>query len=135
MPVAKSDLPIAPAAGHTRGAALLLASIDPIRKLIVGDYVIELRGRLVIPGAICPSSIDCDDGALIAREKNNVRVVRVDPYRVIVVAARCASHRGKAVTCIGGSISRRVARIHDIPILRMGLHFGKVASTTPDPDF
>ncbi len=65
MPVAKRDLAIVAAAGNARGAALLLPAVDPIRKAIVGDHVIELRGRLVVPGAPGCAAIDRDGGALI----------------------------------------------------------------------
>src|SRR5437764_9282231 len=42
MPIAKGDLAIIAAAGDAGGAALLLAAIDPIRKTVVGDHVVEL---------------------------------------------------------------------------------------------
>src|SRR5262249_47299757 len=50
MPLAKRDLPIISAARHTRRAAFLLTAADAERKIVVGVHVIELRGRLVVPG-------------------------------------------------------------------------------------
>jgi len=43
-PIAKGDFAEVAAAGGADGAAFLLASVDPVGKLVVGDDVIELRG-------------------------------------------------------------------------------------------
>ena len=79
MPVAEGDLAVVAAAGDAGRAALLLAAVNPVGKLVVGADVIELRGRLVVPGAPGLAAVHADGGALIDRESNDVGVVRVDP--------------------------------------------------------
>ncbi len=91
MPIAKGDFAPIAAAGGSGGAALLLSAVNPVGKLIVGDDVIELRGRLVVPGTPRSASIDADRCALIAREQNDLRILGIDPDGVIVIAARRAA--------------------------------------------
>jgi len=64
-PIAKGDFAEVAAAGGADGAAFLLASVDPVGKLVVGDDVIELRGGLVVPGAPGLAAVDADGCALI----------------------------------------------------------------------
>ena len=49
-PVAERDLPAVAAARDPDRTALLLSAVDPVRKLLVGRHVIQLRRRLVVPG-------------------------------------------------------------------------------------
>src|ERR1041384_6070874 len=79
MPFAKRDLAIVAAAGHARRSAFLLPSIHPIGALIIGNDVIELRGRLIVPGAPGSASVHRDCGALVGSEKNDFRMIGVDP--------------------------------------------------------
>jgi hypothetical protein len=67
-PIAKRDFAEVAAAGGADRAALLLAAIDPVGKLVVGDDVIELRGRLVVPRTPGLAVVDADGRALIDGE-------------------------------------------------------------------
>ena len=49
MPFPKGDLPIRAAADDGGRAALLLAAINPIRKLVIGADMIKLGGGLIVP--------------------------------------------------------------------------------------
>src|SRR5205807_2937378 len=51
LPVAGGDLTRVAAADDAGRPALLLAAVDPVREAVVGDDVIELGGRLVVPTA------------------------------------------------------------------------------------
>src|SRR6185503_6921346 len=93
MPLAKRDLPVVSATGYSYRAALLLASVDPIRKPIVGDHVIELRGWLVVPRAPALSAVNCNDCSLVGSQQDDLRVVGVDPNCVIVITTRGATKR------------------------------------------
>ncbi len=75
-PVAKSDFAEVAAAGGADAAAFLLSAIDPVRKLVVGDDVIELRRGLVVPGTPGLSAIHADGRALIDGEGDDVRDFR-----------------------------------------------------------
>ena len=66
VPLAESDLAIVAAADDAGRAAFLLAAVDPVRELIVGDDMVKLRGRLVVPRTPGLPAVDGDDGALIA---------------------------------------------------------------------
>ena len=89
-PVAESDRAVIAATLHARRAALLLPAVNPVRKLIVSDDVIELRRRLVVPGAPRLATIHADDCALVRRKQHDLRILGIDPKRVVIVAARCA---------------------------------------------
>ena len=101
MPVIRRDLAIIATAEHSSGAALLLAAINPVRMLVVGDDMIELRGRLVIPGTPGASTVDSDRGALIYAEKDDVGILGIDPDRVIVVSAGRALPGDEVLTTVG----------------------------------
>src|ERR1019366_10085818 len=65
VPVAEADrTAVAPARNRDR-AALLLAAVDPIRKVVVRGDVVELRRRLVVPAAPRRARIHGDRRALL----------------------------------------------------------------------
>src|SRR5207249_1963135 len=66
VPVAEGDVAVAAAAGRADRAALLLAAVDPVGELVVGADVVELGGRLVVPGAVRLPAVDADDRPLVA---------------------------------------------------------------------
>src|SRR5258707_6016430 len=74
-------------AGSSRRSAVLLRAVNPIRKLIVRSHVIELPSRLVVPTAPCFAAIARNHRALIVPQDHPLRLVRIDPQFVIVVAA------------------------------------------------
>ena len=71
----------------------LLPAAHAVGKRVVGAHVVELRRRLVVPGAPGVAAVDGDDRALVAGEQHDRRVVGVDPDAVVVVAARRAAER------------------------------------------
>ena len=101
MPIAKGDLAIIAAAGDAGGAALLLAAIDPIRKTVVGDHVVELRRGLVVPGTPSLAAVHADGCALVAGQQNDLRIFGIDPNGVIVVAAGRTFDGGKVAAAVG----------------------------------
>src|SRR5207302_5859468 len=83
MPLAERDAAVVSTARHARGSTLLLAAAHAIRKRAVGADVVELRRRLVVPGAPALTAVDGHDRALIRRNQDDVGVVRVDPDAVV----------------------------------------------------
>src|SRR6185312_17112836 len=79
VPVAKGDLAVVAACGDADGAALLLAATDLIREGVRRRDVVDLRGRLVVPGTPAFAAIDADHRALIADQQQDLRIARVDP--------------------------------------------------------
>src|ERR1700733_1836901 len=98
---------VAPAAGSDR-AAFLLPTVDPIWKLVVGDDMVELGRWLVIPGTPALSSVHGYDGALIGNQQDDVRVVRVNPKSMVVVAARRAPEAVEGCAAISGFVRRSI---------------------------
>src|SRR5205807_140664 len=76
--LAEGDLAMRATTAHGRRAAFLLAAIDPVGKLVVGDDVIELGRRLVVPGTPGLAAVECDNRALVASQKNDLRIVGID---------------------------------------------------------
>src|ERR1700734_2767460 len=87
IPVALRGLTPVAAANHARRTALLLAAADPIREPPVGIYMVHLRGRLVVPRAPRGAAVHGDRRALIGRKRDDLWIARIDPDRMIVVAA------------------------------------------------
>ena len=66
VPVAKRDRAVVAAAGDAGRSALLLAAAHAVRERVVGVDVVELRRRLVVPGAPRLAAVERDDRALVA---------------------------------------------------------------------
>ena len=132
MPFAKSDLAVVAAAGHTRRSALLLAAIDPVGHLVVGNHVIKLRGRLVVPGTPGAAVVHADGGALVESQQNDVGVFRIDPDRVIVIAAGRALDGREAGAGVGGPISGGVGDVNHVFVLGVDAHAGEIRAASVD---
>ncbi len=126
VPVAKRDLPIVAAARHARRPALLLPAVHPVGRLVIGDHVIELCRRLVVPTAPGGASVHRDGGALVGGQQDDRGVLRIDPDGVVVVAAGCALDGGEALSRVGGFIGGRVRHIHDFRIFRVYPDAGEI---------
>ncbi len=118
---------------HTGRTGILLRSIDPVWKLIVGGDVIELAGRLVVPGAPRFSAVHRDDRSLIDAENPALGMFRIDPQRVVVVAARRAFGWNERLAGILRSIHVHVDRVDDIGVLRLDRDAAEVPAARPDP--
>ena len=90
FPVAEREFAHARPGADTHGTTILLCAIEPVGKAIVGGEMVDLRGGLVVLGAPGLRAIDADHGPLVAREHHALRVSRVDPDLVIVIAAGSA---------------------------------------------
>ena len=108
MPVSIGDLSVVAAAHYRRGAAILLRAVHPVRKLIVHRNVIKLRRRLVVPTAPRLTTVQSNNCPLIDARDHPSRIFRVDPKRVVVVAAGRASDRLKNFAAVAGAIKRDV---------------------------
>ena len=134
-PVAKSDLAKVAAAGGADRAAFLLAAVHPVRKLVVGNDVIELRCGLVVPRTPGLAAIHADGRALVNAEGNNVGVFGIDPNGVVVVASRRALDGGEILASVIGAVGRSVGHIDHVLISRIDAHAGKVGAASRDAIF
>src|SRR5207245_1059252 len=75
-------------AGDANAAVVLLRAVDVIRKLAVGDDVVELRRRLVVHGAPGLAAVHADGGAAIVAVDDAFRVSRINPQAVMVAVWR-----------------------------------------------
>ncbi len=119
MPIAKSDLAVRPPAVDPDRTALLLPTVEAIRKRVVGADVIKLGGRLVIPRAPACAAVHGDDGALIARQENNLRVVRRDPDVLIIVASGRAAPAIPRLAAVGRFPANDTRSVNDVGIFRI----------------
>src|SRR5205807_7330804 len=74
-------------ARHGHGGVVLLRAVDAIRRLRVGDHVIELGRRLVVDGGPAFAAIEGDDRAAIVPVDDPFGVLGIDP-EVVVIAVR-----------------------------------------------
>src|SRR5262249_968626 len=105
MPVMKGNLAVIAPTDQSSRAALLLSTVNPIGMLVVGDDVIQLRGRLVVPGTPRAPTVHSDRRALIDSQKDDVGILGIDPDSVIVVAAGRAFPCNKILTTVGGFVA------------------------------
>ena len=117
MPFAETDLAVVAAAHRAGGAALLLRAVNPIRKAVVGRDVINLRGRLVVPGAPGCAAVHADYRALITRQRDDLRIFRADPDALVIIAARRPLEAGERFPAVGRAPRRRVRHVHNVWIV------------------
>src|SRR5262249_45449991 len=72
-------------------------------------------------------------GALVADQQDHLGVQRVDPDRVVVVAAGRAFEAGPGRTGVGAAVRAGIGDQHGVPVARMDLHLGEVAAAAPQP--
>src|SRR6266852_6009650 len=87
-PIMKIQRTIPAAAWSRRRTAVLLRAVNPVRKLVVRHHVIELRSRLIKPGAPRLTAIARHDCTLVAAEYHPPWLVGINPEFVVVVPAR-----------------------------------------------
>src|SRR5208283_4657542 len=116
-PFVKGDFADVAAALGCGAAALLLRAVDPVGKTIVGDDVIELRSRLVVPTAPSLPAVDADDRALIAGQRDGLGIPGIDPDALVVVAAGRAFEAHKGLPGVGGFPCGGVGDIDEVGIV------------------
>src|SRR4029077_7205121 len=95
MPLAKGDLTVVTAAHDPGRSALLLTAVHPVRVPSIGRDVIELRRRLIVPGAPRLAPVHGYNRALVPREQDDLGIARIDPKPMVVVTARSAAELGE----------------------------------------
>ena len=95
MPLAERDLAVVATRRNARRPRLLLPAIHPIGKTIVGDHVIELRRRLVVPSGPSLSAVHRDRRPLIDSQRDHLRILRIDPHGVVIIPTRSALDCGE----------------------------------------
>ena len=128
MPFAKRDGAVVAAARDARRTALLLTAAHPIRKRVVCRDVVHLRRRLVVPRAPRLAAVDADDRPLIARERDDVRIVRVDPAALIVVASRRAADAAPRLAAVDRSPRHDAGHEDGVGIFRVDERNRQIAS-------
>ena len=88
-----------------------------VREGIVGRDVIHRARWLRVPIAPRQSAIGRDDAALVGHDEEDVRIVRVDPRFLIVVAARRAAHGAPGDAAVLRSPHHRRATVDDVLVL------------------
>src|SRR5437879_7274378 len=132
-PLPERDLSVVAAAHDSGGPALLLAAVHAVRELGIGADMVKLRRRLVVTGAPRRPAVHRDGGALVAGEQDDLRVVRVDPQAVVVVAPGGTAERGEGPAAVGGLPGHDVRHVEDVGVLRVHLHLVEVAVAPPEP--
>src|SRR5258708_22297983 len=134
-PITKSNFAEVTAAGSADAATLLLSAIDPVGKLVVGNDVIKLRRRLVVPGTPGLSAVHADGRSLVDRDGDNVWVFGIDPDGVVVVATGRALDGGKILAAIGRFIRGSVGHVNHVLISWIDADAAEVVASSPDTFF
>src|SRR6185312_5232068 len=133
MPFTEGDLAVIAPGSDSDRTALLLSSIDVIWKGIVRAHVIKLSRGLIVPGRKGLSTVDRDDGALVTGNKQDVRVIGIDPDAVIVVASRRALKGIPGCPAVRRFPYHDIRGVNDVLIFGVGLDLGKIVAPAPEP--
>jgi len=125
-PVAIGDYAIVAAAWDGGGAAILLRGVGNVGKLVVGDDVIELASGLVEPIAPGFAAVEADSGALIDAENHALRILRIDPENVIVIASGSAFECREGFTAVERAIRGGLHRVDRVRIARIDVNAADV---------
>src|ERR1044071_1599280 len=126
VPVAEGDRSVITAAEDIDAAAILLRSVNVIRKLFIDSNGVKLRGRLIEPTAPSCAAVNAYARALVTAKDHPLRIAWIDPECVIVVAAGCAFDSDKSFSCIGGAVNRDVGDIHGVRIFGIDVNFAEI---------
>src|SRR5437899_2821494 len=120
------------ARGRADRPTVLLRAGDPVRKAIIGGDVINLRRRLVVPGAPGRSAVYGYDPALIAADNHPLWIVGIDPELMIIVAAGCTLDRRPCLAGIGRSIHALIHYVQSVRVFRIDGNLFEVPAAVPD---
>ena len=86
--IAPGDGSLVSAGRHADGGVVLLGSVDPVGKTVVGGQVVELGGELVVDAGPGVPAVEADAGAAVVPLDHPQGVVGVDPEVVVVAVGR-----------------------------------------------
>ena len=128
VPIPMRDLSIISAACNAHGPALLLPATDFVRKFVRSRHVVELGGRLVVPGAPSLAAIHGDDRALVCDQQDNVGVVRIDPQVLIIISARRTADAFPRLATIARFHRHDAGAVDDVWVFRIYLDHREIAA-------
>ncbi len=114
-------------ATHAR-PGVLLAAADVVREVVVDRDVIHRRRRLRVPVAPRRAAIRRDNGALVRYEQHDVRIVRIDPALLVVVAARCTAHGTPGPAAVFAAPEHGRATVDHVGVLRIDCERVEIAA-------
>ncbi len=132
IPLSVRDLAVRSAAPDAHRPALLLAAAHPVREAVVGGDVVELCRRLIVPGTPRLPAVHGDDHALVGGEDDDLRISRVDPRPVVVVAPGGATECREGPAAVGRLPRHDVRHVQYIGIGGIDAHLVEVAITPPE---
>src|SRR6185312_3779233 len=94
--------------------------------------VIDLRGRLVQPTGPGLAAVQGDQGALVDTEDLPVRVGRVDPHLVEIVAGGVALQRDEVLAAIVRAQHDGIHHVDAVGVLRIHRESAEIPAALPD---
>ena len=130
VPVAVADAEAAGAARDRDGGVILLRAVDAVGELVVGDHVVELRGRLVLDARPAEAAVERDRGPAVVSLHHPARVLRGDP-EVVVVPVRHADRLERLPPVLRPE-QLHVEDVDGVGLLRVGRHVRVVPGPLPE---
>ena len=90
---------------------------------------IKLSRRLIVPRAPGLASVEADRRSLIHTEHDSLRIRRIDPDRVVIVATWSALDRCKRAPSVGRAVQVLRRHINNVGVLRVHEYLAHV----PEP--
>ena len=135
VPVAERNGAVIAAAGDADGATFLLRTVNPVGELVVGGYVVNLGGGLVVPGTPGLAAVDGDHRALVGGEQHEVGIVGIDPGGVVVVTSGGAFDGDEVFAGVGGFVGGGIAEKDRVAIFWVNADEGEVGIATGNAVF
>ena len=119
LPVALADAGAAAAVADAHRAVVLLAAVDPVRRVVVDGDAVELRRRLVVDRRPGRAAVRRHARAAVVALDHALRILRIDP-QVMVVAVRHADGRER-LAAVRRLVERDVQHVDGVHRLRIGV--------------
>ena len=116
--IAPGDGPLVGAGRHADGGVVLLGSVHPVGKLVVGGQVVKLAGELVVDAGPTLPAVEGDAGAAIVALDHPSRIVGVNPKVVVVAVGR--GDPVESAPPVNGLPALVVKYPHRVRVLRVG---------------
>src|SRR5579864_5356579 len=117
IPVRALNGTLVAAGGDGDGAVVLLRAVDVVGRAVVGDHVIELRGRLIVLATPGFAAVEGDGDAAIVGTDHAPGISRINPETMIVSVRKLELVEGAAA--VGRAIGIHVHHVNRVGILRV----------------
>src|SRR5258708_8043573 len=102
-------------------------------KLIGWGHEMNPPAGLVLTPAPIPPAVARHHRALVASKNHPLRLIRINPQLMIIIATRRSLDHRKGLPAIARTVQPCVRHIHRVRVFRVHAYFAKIPAAPPDP--